>query len=83
MDKEEKELWLQEVSWRDQEIVRLEDQLFKAKKHIVDESTPSDYTTDQLHFQIEKIMIDYKTEFKKYDDAITDQMVEMEGYVQD
>ena len=26
---------------------------------------------------------DYKKEFKKYDDAITDQMVEMEGYVQD
>ena len=44
MDKEEKELWKQEVSWHDQEIVRLEDQLFKAKKHIVDESTPSDYT---------------------------------------
>jgi len=28
-------------------------------------------------------MVDYKNEFKKYDDAITDQMVEMEGYVQD
>ena len=41
------------------------------------------YTTDQLFFQVEKVMIDYKDEFKKYDDAITDQMVEMEGYVQD
>jgi len=46
MDKEEKELWKQEVFWRDQEIVRLEDQLFKAKKHIVDESTPSDLHLD-------------------------------------
>jgi len=30
--------------------------------------------------EITKVMIDYKTEFKKYDEAITDQMVEMEGY---
>jgi hypothetical protein len=28
-------------------------------------------------------MIEYKKEFIKYDEAITDQMVEMEGYVQD
>ena len=55
------------------------DQIIK----LYDEYYDGDYTTDQLHFQIEKIMIDYKTEFKKYDDAITDQMVEMEGYVQD
>ena len=37
----------------------------------------------QLVNKIEQVMIDYKDEFKKYDDAITDQMVEMEGYVQD
>ena len=37
----------------------------------------------QLVNKVEQVMIDYKTEFKKYDDAITDQMVEMEGYVQD
>tara|TARA_R110002020_G_scaffold343169_1_gene557492 strand:+ start:37 stop:222 length:186 start_codon:yes stop_codon:yes gene_type:complete len=55
------------------------DQIIK----LYDEYYDGHYTTDQLHFQIEKIMIDYKTEFKKYDDAITDQMVEMEGYVQD
>ena len=29
MDAEEKQLWRQEIQWRDQEIVRLEDQLFK------------------------------------------------------
>ena len=44
MDKEEKELWLQEVSWRDQEILELNEKLFKANKHIVDESTPTDLT---------------------------------------
>ena len=38
---------------------------------------------NKLINEITKVMIDYKKEFKKYDDAITDQMVEMEGYVQD
>ena len=40
-------------------------------------------TENQLFFQVEKIMIEYKKEFIKYDEAVTDQMVEMEGYVQD
>jgi len=40
-------------------------------------------TENQLFFQVEKVMIEYKKEFIKYDEAITDQMVEMEGYVQD
>ena len=43
----------------------------------------SKITENQLFFQVEKVMIEYKKEFIKYDDAITDQMVEMEGYVQD
>ena len=45
------------------------------KKYGLKDNTP-------IH-KVEQVMIDYKTEFKKYDDAITDQMVEMEGYVQD
>ena len=40
-------------------------------------------TENQLFFQVEKVMIEYKKEFIKYDEAVTDQMVEMEGYVQD
>ena len=40
-------------------------------------------TENQLFFQVEKVMIEYKKEFIKSDQAITDQMVEMEGYVQD
>lgn len=43
----------------------------------------SKITENQLFFQVEKVMIEYKKEFIKYDEAITDQMVEMEGYVQD
>ena len=43
----------------------------------------SEITENQLFFQVEKVMIEYKKEFIKYDEAITDQMVEMEGYVQD
>ena len=38
---------------------------------------------EQLIKGIEKIMINYKDEFKKYDDALTADMVEMEGYGQD
>jgi|TARA_B100000035_G_C20732690_1_gene436194 hypothetical protein len=37
----------------------------------------------QLTNKIEKVMIDYKDEFKKYDDALTAHMVEMEGYGKD
>lgn len=54
--------------WMD-EILKLYDEFYDDK-----------YTTDQLFFQIEKVMIDYKDEFKKYDDALTADMVEMEGY---
>ena len=57
--------------WMD-EILKLYDGFYDDK-----------YTTDQLFFQVEKVMIDYKDEFKKYDDALTADMVEMEGYGQD
>ena len=55
------------------------DQILKIYNQFYD----SEITENQLFFQVEKVMIDYKKEFIKYDEAITDQMVEMEGYVQD
>ena len=55
------------------------DQILK----IYNEFYDSEITENQLFFQVEKVMIEYKKEFIKYDEAITDQMVEMEGYVQD
>lgn len=39
-------------------------------------------TNIQLTNKIEQVMTQYKDEFKKYDDALTADMVEMEGYVQ-
>ncbi len=48
MNKETKDLYIQEVKWRDQEIKRLNDTLFKANKHIVDQSTPTDYTSSYI-----------------------------------
>ena len=57
--------------WMDQ-ILKIYNQFYDSK-----------ITENQLFFQVEKVMIEYKKEFIKYDDAITDQMVEMEGYVQD
>jgi DNA replication protein DnaC len=55
------------------------DQILK----IYNEFYDNKITENQLFFQVEKVMIEYKKEFIKYDEAITDQMVEMEGYVQD
>jgi DNA replication protein DnaC len=55
------------------------DQILK----IYNEFYDNKITENQLFFQVEKVMIEYKKEFIKYDNAITDQMVEMEGYVQD
>ena len=55
------------------------DQILKIYNDFYD----SEITENQLFFQVEKVMIEYKKEFIKYDEAITDQMVEMEGYVQD
>ena len=55
------------------------DQILKIYNQFYD----SEITKNQLFFQVEKVMIEYKKEFIKYDEAITDQMVEMEGYVQD
>jgi len=55
------------------------DQILKIYNQFYD----SEITENQLFFQVEKVMIEYKKEFIKYDNAITDQMVEMEGYVQD
>jgi len=52
-------------------------------KTLYDDYYADKITQLQLVNRIEKVMVDYKDEFKKYDDAITDQMVEMEGYVQD
>jgi len=57
--------------WMDQ-ILKIYNQFYDSK-----------ITENQLFFQVEKVMIEYKKEFIKYDEAITDQMVEMEGYVQD
>ncbi len=54
--------------WMDQ-IIKLYDEYYdETVNHI------------QLTNKIEKVMIDYKHEFKKYDDALTADMVEMEGY---
>lgn len=55
------------------------DQIIKIYNQFYD----NEITENQLFFQVEKVMIEYKKEFIKYDEAITDQMVEMEGYVQD
>ena len=55
------------------------DQILKIYNQFYDSEIPE----NQLFFQLEKVMIEYKKEFIKYDEAITDQMVEMEGYVQD
>ena len=55
------------------------DQILKIYNRFYD----SEITENQLFFQVEKVMIEYRKEFIKYDEAITDQMVEMEGYVQD
>ena len=55
------------------------DQILKIYNDFYD----SKITENQLFFQVEKVMIEYRKEFIKYDEAITDQMVEMEGYVQD
>lgn len=57
--------------WMDQ-IIKLYDEYYdETVNHI------------QLTNKIEKVMIDYRDEFKKYDDALTADMVEMEGYGQD
>ena len=54
--------------WMDQ-IIKLYDEYYdETVNHI------------QLTNKIEKVMINYKDEFKKYDDALTADMVEMEGY---
>ena len=55
------------------------DQILKIYNQFYDSEIPE----NQLFFQLEKVMIEYKKEIIKYDEAITDQMVEMEGYVQD
>ena len=55
------------------------DQILKIYNQFYD----NEITENQLFFQVEKVMIEYRKEFIKYDEAITDQMVEMEGYVQD
>jgi hypothetical protein len=54
------------------------DQILKLYDKYYDE----DLTHQQLIREVEKVMIDYKDEFKKYDDALTADMVEMEGYGQ-
>jgi hypothetical protein len=50
---------------------------------LYDKYYDEDLTHQQLIREVEKVMIDYKDEFKKYDDALTADMVEMEGYGQD
>ena len=56
--------------WMD-EIVKLYDLYYNDK-----------LTNIQLTNKVEQVMTLYKDEFKKYDDALTAEMVEMEGYVQ-
>ena len=50
---------------------------------LYDKYYDEDLTHQQLIREVEKVMIDYRDEFKKYDDALTADMVEMEGYGQD
>ncbi len=52
------------------------DEILKLYDNYYDE----DLTHQQLIREVEKVMINYKDEFKKYDDALTADMVEMEGY---
>ena len=56
--------------WMD-EIVKLYDLYYNDK-----------LTNIQLTNKVEQVMTQYKDEFKQYDDALTADMVEMEGYVQ-
>ncbi len=56
--------------WMD-EIVKLYDLYYNDK-----------LTNIQLTNKVEQVMTQYKQEFKQYDDALTADMVEMEGYVQ-
>tara|TARA_R110002020_G_scaffold153871_1_gene333348 strand:+ start:192 stop:362 length:171 start_codon:yes stop_codon:yes gene_type:complete len=55
------------------------DEILKLYDNYYDE----DLTHQQLIREVEKVMINYKDEFKKYDDALTADMIEMEGYGQD
>tara|TARA_R110002126_G_scaffold285338_1_gene435637 strand:- start:670 stop:855 length:186 start_codon:yes stop_codon:yes gene_type:complete len=55
------------------------DQIVKILEDYYEEKIPASTAIAKVNV----ISIDYQKEFKKYDDAITDQMVEMEGYVQD
>ena len=48
--------------WMD-EIVKLYDEFYDDK-----------YTQDQLFYHVQKVMIKYKDEFKKYDESITKDM---------
>ncbi len=57
--------------WMDQ-IVKLYEDYYNDK-----------ITQLQLVNKVEQVMVDYKKEYEIFDEAITDQMVEMEGYVQD
>ena len=50
---------------------------------LYDKYYDEDLTHQQLIREVEKVMINYKDEFKKYDDALTADMIEMEGYGQD
>ena len=56
--------------WMD-EIVKLYDLYYNDK-----------LTNIQLTNKVEQVMTQYKQEFKQYDDALTADMVEREGYVQ-
>ena len=53
--------------WMD-EIVKLYDEFYDDK-----------YTQDQLFYHVQKVMIKYKDEFKKYDDSVTAQMNEYQN----
>ncbi len=74
--------------WMD-EIIKLYDKYYQeyfTHKRNYDNSiaqNESRLNQEQLIKAVEKVMINYKDEFKKYDDALTADMVEMEGYGQD
>lgn len=47
---------------------------------IYDDYHSDKITIEQLVNKVEQVMVDYKIEYEIFDEAITDQMVEMEGY---
>ncbi len=47
---------------------------------LYDKYYDEDLTHQHLIREVEKVMIEYKDEFKRYDDSLTAHIAEMEGY---